>query len=321
MDREAHQQHAFVRSTEWLTPGRYIVRCRVHFTTSYVSGALVFGWTRRDRNLRLTFSAGDFLYSIGRKEDGGRTKAVQLGLTTKWERDGPLPGSRPYHKYEFDEPSSFVDLELRVDGPTVDCIADGKPVFSYTTPDLSAIEGAVGLAMGQGAVRWQTPTVQRVDRGMLTAPGAPNLAVASSLHRRLPGIPTGDLGVLAIWMAPRSEPGQLPLDLRRLLDRLAPSIRDQRALPQPWVIIAPKGVSDETRKKLDSMLREYEPNPQSAVIAASTAWTATKSWAAFVDARGLVRALRTLRTGLPGNVATWARHYRPPVQPGGFDER
>jgi len=54
-----------VALTDWIAAGDYVVRMRIHFTTSYVNGAVIFGHSRRDRDLRLSFSAGGTLSDAG----------------------------------------------------------------------------------------------------------------------------------------------------------------------------------------------------------------------------------------------------------------
>ncbi len=315
MDRTAHQRHAFVHSNEWLAPGEYVVRSRVHFTTSFISGALVFGYTRRDRNLRLQFSAGDFLYAIGRKEDNGTTKQVELELGALWERDGPLPGGNPRHIHEFKEPSSYVDLTVHVSGPTARCYADDEYVFSYTTPDLSPIEGAVGLAMGQGAVRWQTPTVQRMDVNRLQTAPAADRTINSLLYQRLVELPRAPAGALLIWLPVREEPKTILRDTARLMRRVSVALTDRITYPQPCYLVVPPALPDDIRKEMETMLQEFVPGGLPLLPDRIEGRSEKEAWAAFVDGRGVVRAVERVEQALPGTVSVWARHYRPPVRP------
>ena len=173
LDRAAHQRQCFARSADWIAAGDYVVRMRIHFTTSYVNGAVIFGHSRRDRDLRLSFSAGDYEYAVGRSEKNEQFQNVQLNLRGLWERDGQLPQTAPGTGHELKEPSSFL-LELRVRGPSVLVKVDGEALFRYTVHDGAPIEGSVGFAMGQGAIRVQQPTVQRLD---VTEPGQALAAV------------------------------------------------------------------------------------------------------------------------------------------------
>lgn len=312
-DRAAHQRHAFTRSAEWLAPGRYVVRMRVHFTTSFVSGAVVVGYTRRDRNLRVNFSAGDFLYSIGRKEEDGKTKAVNLSLDGTFEREGHLPRSMQADKVEFDNPSSFLDLELHVDGPTLDVYAMGKLKLRHTTTDLAPIEGAIGFAMGQGAVRMQTPTVQRLDRGALTPPSQPAATFGDLLHRPLHGVPLSPVGTLVLWVPRSDDPVWLGDHVAHWLRTLSKAMRDALTYPQPWVLMVPPKLPAETLTKIQSVARETYGKELLVVVDPRSDAPEDDVHVLFVDARGALRAAGSGgEMALPGEVATWARLSRPP---------
>jgi hypothetical protein len=316
VDRAAHQRHAFVRSVEWQAPGRYRIRARIHFTTSFSSGALVFGWTRRDRNLRLGFSAGDRLYAIGRKDEDAKQRSVSLSLGALWERDGPLLGRGLQAKHEFDQPSSFVDIELRVDGATVDCLVMGERKFSYTTPDLSGIEGAVGFATGQGAVRVQTPSVQRLDRGALVADEDPARSLEDLFQRRLGAVPAGPSGGIVVWLPRDEDHTYLVGEARRALIRLAKPLRDRLDFPQPWSVMVPADLPAEVRAALDVEIRALVPDGLPFVDHVRLAAPERSVWVLFVDAQRVVRAAGTAEIAMPDAVRTWARLYRPPVEPG-----
>lgn len=313
MDRAAHQRHAFVRSVEWLAPGRYVVRARVHFTTSYVSGALVFGWTRRDRNLRLTFSAGDFLYAIGRRDSGEPGTTVRLALDALWERDRSLPHDDHPKPHEFDCPGGFLDLELRVDGPTVECHAMGRRVFSYTTPELTAIEGAVGFAVGQGAVRVQNAVRQRLDRGCLQAAGAADAAIQDLVQQPFPGVPAAPHGTLVIWVPRDPDLRYLTAEVRRALQRLAKPMQERDRYPQQWVVMAPPDLLQDARDELDAAIRAVVPEGLQLVTHVRERPPEDQIWVLFVDAFGVLRALGTADVAIPRTVERWARLYRAPV--------
>ena len=53
---------AFALTGEWMQPGRYRVRCRVQFTTSFVNGALVLG---------LIGMAAGFVHGVGFEPGAG----------------------------------------------------------------------------------------------------------------------------------------------------------------------------------------------------------------------------------------------------------
>ena len=315
-DRAAHQRHAFVRSAEWMGPGRYVLRTRIHFTTSYVSGAVVLGWTRRDHNVRIGFEAGDLMYAIGRSENESKVNRVRLRFSSLWERDGPLPGGSPSHVIEFDRPSSYVDLEIRVDGPTVECWSEGEKVFSYTTPSLSPIEGSIGFAAGQGAFRVQTPTVQRLDRGRIVAPDAGEATLFDLVQRPLPGAPRTPVGSLVVWIPSDDDHDYLVSEVRRATYRLALPIRERVELPQEWCVMLPPGLPAEVRARIDKEIRSVLPDGLPLVEQAEARPGVSSVWVLFVDAQGFVRSAGSADVALPDEVRVWARHYRPPVLPG-----
>jgi hypothetical protein len=164
MDRSAHQRQAFVRSTRWNLPGRYVVSAQVQLTTSFVDAALVIGYTRRDRNVRVHLNAGDFLYSIGVKEGAEEIKSVGWRCDGLFDRDNALPGARPGGVVDFGRPVSAIHVDLLVDGATLHVIVDGAERGTYRTADGAPIEGYAGFATGMGAIKVQRPTVQRLDR-------------------------------------------------------------------------------------------------------------------------------------------------------------
>ncbi len=310
-DRASHQRHAWVRSAAWEAPGEYVVRARIHFTTSFVSGAVVLGSTRRDRDVRIGFRAGDFLYAIGRKEGDAKKRSVQLSIDGLFEREGPLRGSRPGAKLEFEQPASFFDLELWVSGPTVRVVANGEERFSYTTPDGRGIEGAVGFAMGQGAVRVQTPRVQRFDRHDLRPP-EPEAAesIPSLVRRAVGGFPAQRDGTLVLWLPDDDDVEWLVRETRRVFRRMSLGMEPSVDHPQQWVVMVPRGLPEAVVKELREFaephlagryeLREHvradAPDREHQVL--------------FVDDAGVIRAAGVPEGGLPPDVASWARHYR-----------
>jgi hypothetical protein len=315
-DRAAHQRHAFVRSAEWMAPGRYVLRTRIHFTTSYVSGAVVLGWTRRDHNVRIGFEAGDLMYAIGRSEAESKVNRVRLRFSSLWERDGPLPGGSPSHVIEFDRPSSYVDLEIHVDGPTVECWSEGERVFSYTTPTLSPLEGSIGFAAGQGAYRVQAPTVQRLDRGRIVTPDQGAATLADLVQRELPGAPRTETGAIVVWIPSEEDHDYLVSEVRRAMYRLALPIREKVELPQEWCVMLPPDLPPEVRKRIDDEIRSVVPEGLPLVEQSESRPGVSSVWVLFVDAQGFVRSAGSADVALPDGVRVWARHYRPPVLPG-----
>lgn len=317
LDRTAHQRHAFVRSVEWQQPGAYVLHTRVNFTTSFVSGAVILGWTRRDRNVRIHFSAGDFLYAIGRKDDPGRTKSVSLSLQGLWDRESPLR-TRSHRRHEFEHPVASFELELRVFGPSVHVVVQGQHVLSYTTPDLSPIEGAIGFAMGQGAVRFRQPTVQRLDRGCLSQPtgfvgldlgGQSPASVAAMLGRPTRGLPRGEHGTIVVLLPRKPSEEWAGRGFDVAMQRLGPLLDDPLHCPQTWAVAVPRGLDLAVQRDLRKRTRgrrmvwlehaidkPFEKGP----------------WLLFVDADGVLRVAEAVRRkkGFSGALRRWARYYR-----------
>jgi hypothetical protein len=211
MDRAAHQRDAFVRTREWIAAGRYAVTARIQVTTSYVSGAVILGYTRRDRNVRFHFDGGDFLYSIGAKDEKFQFDSVGASLHGLKERDGPLWGSTPHHRIKFPSPTNTFTVRLLVDGPQVHAYVNDELIGTYHTTDGSAVEGYVGFASGQGAYLVAAPSVQRRDRSAALGtdplwPTGLDIGVAGKQARRevlnvaCRGIPTGPSGTVVLWI-------------------------------------------------------------------------------------------------------------------------
>ncbi|MEC7584169.1 MAG: hypothetical protein VYE77_07610, partial [Planctomycetota bacterium] len=228
-DRAAHRRSAFVHGENWLTPGHHVIKARIHFTTSFVNGTVVLGHWRRDRSIRLNFRAGDIQYATGRTQERDEFRTVRLQLRGLWERDGQLPSTAPADTLDFDEPSSWFDLEMHVRGPSVLVKANGEALFRYTTHDGVPIEGQLGFATSQGAIRVQQPTVQRLDvshsdqtLGATSAIGLdldqqPSPEVDDLLHLPTRGLPRDPLGTLLLWIPPEEDGHPAPG-----LDRMLP---------------------------------------------------------------------------------------------------
>ncbi|MGK0304242.1 MAG: hypothetical protein ACI89X_005150, partial [Planctomycetota bacterium] len=112
LDRSAHQRHAYAHSVTWLTPGHYVIRGRVHWTTSFVSGAIILGHTRRDRSIRIGFSSGDRNYARGKSQSNQGEGRVSLSLNGLWERDGELPKTRLHSSVDIPEKQNWFAYEL-----------------------------------------------------------------------------------------------------------------------------------------------------------------------------------------------------------------
>src|SRR5262249_18850862 len=151
MDRAAYQRDAFVRTREWFSAGRYVITARMQVTTSFISGSVIIGYTRRDRNVRMDFNGGDFLYSIGAKEGKTVFDGISATLRGFRERAFPLHGSTPSLHVKFEPPTNAFLLRILVDGSEVHAYVNDKLIGTYHTTDGQAVEGYVGFASGHGA--------------------------------------------------------------------------------------------------------------------------------------------------------------------------
>lgn len=325
-DRAAHRRCAFARSVEWLPPGHHVLRARIHFTTSFVRGAVIFGHWRRDRDLRLAFRAGDFDYATGRREENREFREVHLELHGLWERDHQeLPQTRPALRCEFDRPSSWFDLELRIRGPSVLVLVNGEAMTRYTTHDGSPIEGYAGFATSQGAIRVQQPTVQRLD---VAEPGQALAAVRAVgldpqrqppggiddlLHLPTHGLPRAPVGTLVLWL-PRGGEDDLVDPVRRhavLVPMLAKLLEDRVALPQEWVLAVPAGTPAASLAEMQYQLRAVRGSELPVLEHRIGAPFTGYPWLLFVDAHGLLRAAAEVgEAALHARVAKWARMFR-----------
>ena len=210
LDRSARRRDAFCYADRWMIEGRYRLKADINITTSFIDGAIILGHERFDRKVSFGFSAGDYNYSIGKKEEFDGIEQISWSLGGRFERAGPL-AIRSSGGHRFDRPTNSFEVELLVDGPLVLCFIDGEFKGSYRTPDGSAIEGYVGFAMSRGAVRVAGATLQRLDRassaGLLgRLPQALDLAQAEVPDfGDLSGIPVEGLprsqnGVFAVWL-------------------------------------------------------------------------------------------------------------------------
>ena len=210
LDRSARRRDAFCYADRWMIEGRYRLKADINITTSFIDGSIILGHERFDRKVSFGFSAGDYNYSIGKKEEFDGIEQISWSLGGRFERAGPL-AIRSSGGHRFDRPTNSFEVELLVDGPLVLCFIDGEFKGSYRTPDGSAIEGYVGFAMSRGAVRVAGATLQRLDRassaGLLgRLPQALDLAQADVPDfGDLSGIPVEGLprsqnGVFAVWL-------------------------------------------------------------------------------------------------------------------------
>lgn len=220
LDRNAGLHHAFTRGREWIAPGRSRIRGRVTFTTTFVSGAIVFGYTRRDRNLRLSFTAGDYMFSIGQKAESAKMDSVNLSLSASRDGEGAFRERVPERRVQFDSATDGFDFEILIDGSLAVAFVDGKAIGSYATADGQPIEGYVGFAASFGAYKVSKPSLAidaRLDAlgihdprtlGLTLTKDGPR-ATSQLLQRKVHGIDPGKHGAVVLWFQP-PDPEEYP---------------------------------------------------------------------------------------------------------------
>ncbi len=327
-DRRAHQRDAFVRGAWRMAPGTWRLSCRVQALTSFISGAVVFGETRRDRHARLRFSSGDFMFSIGKKEEQSRVERVNVGFDGLFERENPLNSAVPGRDVKFAQPVADFRIELLVDGGCATAFVNGELVGSYMRPDGAPLEGHLGFASGQGAFRILDPVVELLPRAPLGCaafinPEAEGVA-GEPVNRPVHGLDMGAQGALFLWV-PRPEGGSeaTPGGLRanEVVDGVV-GLRDLLAdnkLALPVTVVVPEDCSAERLKPLCDALAAMENPPRlvrhrwkralaHVVIAEGTPIPVTAL--GWIDNTGILRALDPFdgRRGLwPRGVLQWMR--------------
>jgi hypothetical protein len=332
-ERGSAWQHAFVRAEDWLLPGRYRVKARIHFTTSYASGAVVLGYTRRDQNLRFHFSAGDLMYAIEESEKEPSFEEVGWSLGGLRERDGHMASAAPRGTKKLDAPAPGFTLELLVDGATVEAFVNDDWVATYHTLDGAPIEGYLGFATGHGAVRVEAPSVERLDLSAAAGWSEPSvrgldLARASATpfdsleNLPLRGVPHATNGTLVLWIpAPVVEAGgaldraAFELEVRAAWEEFRALLERER-VPQPLVLVVPRELDEDARARL----RAEESSPSQVLAHALEAGGADeqKRWLLLVDGVGAVRwsgVLRRRQAEFPGPLRHWLAVLRDQGRP------
>ena len=283
-DRRASQLHAFTRSNAWHPRGRYLIRARIFPATSYLSGALVLGYSRRDRNVRVHFTGGDFLYSVGaaeKKDTLHMFSDVRISIAGLRPREASLRGAQPDARIRFRSPRSSFRLEALLDGDAVHVWVESQLVGTYRMLDGAPIEGAIGFAASMGAYRVQAPTLLSLARNPehgcpyrtpgldpavpQMADGKEPLPIARLRNRRVHGLPCGPAGTIVVWM-----PEQPSADLKKdrdpeatdafvtgfaanILERVL-RIHTKSGYVSRAVLALPACTSNETRELLSTRL-------------------------------------------------------------------
>ncbi len=328
LDRTAHNRHAFTRTTRTEFAGRYLVRCRIQFTTSYVSGALVLGYGRRDRNLRLGFSAGDFYYSIGKKDQPDTLESVGWRLRGLRDRDGPLQGSLPGGRVKFGEPRTNFELVVIVDEAAVHVWIEGQYAGTYHTVDGAPITGAIGFATSNGAMRVIDPRVQRLDRALeLGYPCSPKAdgadgvraldlarpargAFTDLVNQRVRGVRPGPRGSLLVWVPlAQHDESERTVELDKCLEKAvsysetAAQLLKREEAAIPMLVAVPSLLGPERLASLEQALallpapvprltvyEWFEESEQELLADPGHDPGASKTWLCYLDSAGVLRS-------------------------------
>ncbi len=331
LDRRAHNRHAFTRTSATQAAGRYAISCKVQFTTSFVSAALILGDTRRDRNIRLKFSAGDFLYSIGKNEEAETLDALNWHVDGLRERDPQLVGAQSRGKVKFDSARSNFELLAIVDGAVAHFWIEGQYLGAYHDALGIPIEGHVGFATSQGAIRIIEPEIQRLDRSRTARQALPadtaeesseDLPVSAVFDLSSPpttpfraqqdlplrGITPGPKGTLLVWIPLEEWSEELAeFTLGDLEQQVLETAKELRAMLKrasaetPIAFAIPDCLPPEFRGRLQTTLQAALEGIPGSVV--NYAWSAPSSdldfepsgaqrtWLFFVDSAGVLRAI------------------------------
>lgn len=155
---------SFVRSSRWMLPGTYRMKTRVNFTTSFGSALVVLGWSTRDRNIRISLTAGDVEYAIGETDEEPSFDKVRWRFDGMRTREGGLATSVRGGAIELKPAGASVEIEVLITGPVASLWIAGQFAGSYHTVDSAPIEGYIGFGTARGAVAVAPPILRRLDR-------------------------------------------------------------------------------------------------------------------------------------------------------------
>lgn len=327
----------FVRGKAFQVPGTYRIRTRVRFTTVWASGSIVLGWTRRDRNVRVNFTGGSYRFANGEPGEEPAFERVNWSISGLRSREGPL-GSNPKGVHKFESPRNAFDLELLVDGGAVQVFLNGEPLGTYHTALGEPIEGFIGFATSAGAIRFGTPTIQRLDRAR--SAGRPGLApVGLDLtrgespsfgtleNRPVHGLEPSTQGTLLLWIPTPNSPARrdrLLSRARTAAERLASAAR-REAITQPIVVALPDGLDAQVVAQLTEEWNElFDVDPKvivhhlglkEAIGRARQDGPADlgKRWLIFLDAGSVARVVAPFFAsddGFDKDMEHWLRVFR-----------
>jgi hypothetical protein len=340
MDRNSRRRDAFVLSQAWQDPGRYRLRAKIEMTTAWLDAGIVLGWTRRDRAVRLNFRGGDWRYAVGQTEQRGQVGRLGWGITGNYVMPDRVTGS---HRFQGD--GSTFDLEVLVDGPTVELFLDGERVGAWTSLDARPIQGHVGFYTSTGAMRVVTPEIQRLDRSAWSPlRGATGRGLHPTLEgedgwrtllrRPVSGLPLASSGTLLVWFGQEREEKLLESGVdgwrsrvTEVLDKLVWAFEGESP-SQGITVVVPEAFPKDARAALHA---EFGARVSGGLEIVShrqgfelfeNRWTVS-GWSTvmlgFVDPAGILRVadrVPSVYNRLPRAIRDFMRTYQDHVRPG-----
>jgi len=340
MDRNSIRRDAFVLSQAWQDPGRYRLRAKIEMTTAWLDAGIVLGWTRRDRAVRLSFRGGDWRYAVGQTDQRGQVGRLGWGITGNYVMPDRVTGS---HRFQGD--GSTFDLEVLVDGPTVELFLDGERAGAWTSLDARPIQGHVGFYTSTGAMRVVTPEIQRLDRSAWSPlRGATGRGLHPTLEgedgwrtllqRPVSGLPLAPSGTLLVWFGEEREEKLLEAGVAgwrsrvtEVLDKLVWAFEGESP-SQGITVVVPEAFPEEARAELRT---EYGARVAGGLEIVShtqgfelfeNRWTVS-GWSTvmlgFVDPAGILRVadrVPSVYNRMPRNIRDFMRTYQDHVRPG-----
>lgn len=327
-DRAGARQDGYVRSREFLVPGRHRISATVHMETTSVEGAVVLGHVRRDRNIRFTFR--------GRVGSQGAYDSIECTLHGVREAEAAWAGQTLDLTVRFPAEATSFELEFLIDGGMVVAWVNGQEAGSYHAPDGQAIEGYTGFAVSRGVVRIERPTLvdlrRRLDlgldeertRGLSLADEGPT-SLGRMIHRPVEGLKTSDQGALLLWV-PRpdpeeaAEPGKQAAEIFEVAVALFERMGDH-ALAAPLVLILPApfdaATGEELRGQISRKLGQDVTlafhDKREPLVKLEDAYPVPLTMAIYIDPQGVLRTMTPVSDEmaiLPHELRHWISVYR-----------
>jgi hypothetical protein len=316
MDRTAYARTAVVFADGWQQPGRYKITGKVEQTTTYFSGGIVFGWNRRDRNTRLSFSGGDYRYSVGETEEKETNAGLSWSLSSSFVRESAKRGG-----VGFDKTGTTFGFEIIVDGSSAEVYFDGKLAQRITLLNNRPISGRIGFYTTTGAMRVIGAKIQRLDR-LAQGPfaHAKGWGFDDTRHgeyklRHLIGLPMNGVPLsgsgTAVMLFAKTDIEHLQKNLEQFLNNW-----EIDAPAQGLTILLPSDFDMSTLSQLDieqkPVFSKHNKTEDTLEISKSIGgWPAPVLF--FADPVGIIRyakRLRKTRLGLPQDFYKLIREYQ-----------